>query len=52
MADDYELIVDATTGTIVRAACLLDGAEFAVNEVTSMSFDEPMERSLFEPPPD
>ena len=51
MADDYELIVDAATGVILRTACLLDGTEFAVTEVRTISFDEPMDRSLFEPPP-
>jgi hypothetical protein len=51
MADDYELIVDAATGVILRTACLLDGREFAVTEVRTISFDQPMDRSLFELPP-
>jgi hypothetical protein len=51
IADDYELIVDVATGVILRAACLLDGVEFAVTEAKTITFDEPMDRSLFEPPP-
>lgn len=53
MADDYRLLVDATTGIILRAACLVDGVEFVTTEVFDLSVDLPIDPGLFEyqPPP-
>src|SRR5439155_6024346 len=52
-ADENELIVDAETGVVLRAASLLDGRAFRIVEVFDVSFDQPIDPSLFvlHPPP-
>lgn len=50
MADDYELIVDETTGVILRAASRVAGQEFRVGEVEEIVFGEPIDERLLEPP--
>jgi hypothetical protein len=39
-ADDYELVVDAERGVILRLASRLEGQAFDVTEVLEVSFDE------------
>ncbi|MDQ4127987.1 MAG: hypothetical protein M3151_08595 [Actinomycetota bacterium] len=39
-ADDYELVVDAERGTILRLASRLEGRAFDVTEVIEVAFDE------------
>ena len=43
---DYELVVDQATGIVLRAACRLDGEEFAVTEIFDLSFDLPIDPEL------
>lgn len=52
-ADEYDLVVDAERGILLRAAALMDGEEFATSEVTEIAFDEQLEpeRFTFTPPP-
>lgn len=49
-ADDYEFVVDAATGVLLRVADLFDGGEFSVREVLEVAFDEELDPALFEPP--
>lgn len=50
VADLYDLIIDESTGTILRVGCLLDGVEFSVTEIVTLAFDEDLDQNLFEPP--
>jgi hypothetical protein len=49
-ADDYEFVVDAATGVLLRVADRFDGDEFSVREVLAVTFDEELDPQLFEPP--
>ena len=46
-ADDYELVVDARTGVILRLASRLEGRAFDVTEVLDIAFDEPLPEGTF-----
>ncbi|HJQ29787.1 MAG TPA: hypothetical protein VJ827_10620, partial [Rubrobacter sp.] len=46
-ADDYELMVDAERGTILRLASRLAGRAFDVTEVLEVSFDEGFPEGTF-----
>ena len=52
-ADEYELLVDAERGVLLRHAAGMDGEEFAGNEITSVVFDEVLLDDVFTftPPP-
>jgi hypothetical protein len=50
-AEDYEFLVDSTTGVILRASSRLDGKEFSKVETIEISFDEHLPLGLFEPVP-
>ena len=58
-ADDYELLVDAERGMLLRSAARTKGEEFQVTEVLEIAFDEELSEDLFvaddvfqaEPPP-
>lgn len=52
-ADEYELIVDAERGVLLRAEARLKGKPFRVLEVSSVAFDEVLADDIFrlEPPP-
>ena len=52
VADDYDLVVDDATRIILRLACRAEGEEFSVREMTDVAFDEPIDPSIWEPPPD
>ena len=45
--DEYELLIDAERGALLRLACRLDGKEIDVVEVTSIEFDCDLRDSLF-----
>jgi outer membrane lipoprotein-sorting protein len=51
-ADEYELLVDAERGVLLRVAAYLDGDEFAITEVKEIAFDEELDPQIFtfEPP--
>lgn len=46
-ADDYELVVDAERGVILRLASRLDGRAFDATEVLEVGFDEPFPEGTF-----
>jgi outer membrane lipoprotein-sorting protein len=46
-ATEYELLVDAERGVLLRVASLLDGVSFDTIEVTDAAFDEPLDEALF-----
>jgi hypothetical protein len=46
-AEDYELLVDAAFGVLLRSAARLHGEEFEVIEVDEISFDEDLDEELF-----
>lgn len=46
-ADDYELVVDAERGVILRLASRLEGRAFDVTEVLDVGFDETFPESMF-----
>lgn len=52
-ADEYELLVDAERGVILRSAARLDDEDFRVTELTEVAFDEelPPETFTFDLPP-
>ena len=52
-ADEFDLLVDAERGTLLRIGARERGAEFAGIEVTSIEFDSPIPDSVFafSPPP-
>jgi hypothetical protein len=52
-ADDFELIVDAEIGVLLRMETRIDGELFAVLELSEVEFDRPFPDELFEfrPPP-
>ena len=52
-ADEFELLVDAERGTLVRIGVRQGGEEFAGIEVTSIEFDSPIPDGVFafSPPP-
>ena len=52
-ADEFELLVDAERGTLLRIGARERGAEFAGIEVTSIEFDSPIPDAVFafSPPP-
>lgn len=52
-ADEFELLVDAERGTLLRIGARERGAEFSGIEVTSIEFDSPIPDSVFafSPPP-
>ena len=58
-ADDYELLVDAERGVLLRSAARTGGKEFQVTEVLEVAFDEEISEDIFvaddvfqaEPPP-
>ena len=47
-ADDYELVVDAERGTILRLASRLEGRAFDTTEVLDISFDEAFPEGTFD----
>lgn len=47
-ADDYELLVDAKWGVLLRSASRLDGEEFEVTEILDIAFDEDLPEELFD----
>jgi outer membrane lipoprotein-sorting protein len=51
-ADEYELLVDAERGVLLRVGAYLDGEEFATTEVREIAFDEELDPQIFrfEPP--
>ena len=51
--DQYELLVDAERGVLLRITGQMDGDELGGMELTSVAFDEelPDERFTFDPPP-
>jgi hypothetical protein len=51
-ADEYELLVDAERGFLLRAEARLEGRPFRVVEVTELAVDEPIppETFVLEPP--
>ena len=53
MADEYRLRIDAETGILLRAACLVDDVEFVTTEVFDLAVDQPIDAALFayRPPP-
>ena len=52
-ADEYELVVDAVTGVMLRIESRVDGARFRVVEVEEFTNDEPIDPTTFElQPPD
>jgi len=46
-ADDYELLVDAERGVLLRSAARTKGEEFQVTEVLEMAFDEELSDDIF-----
>jgi outer membrane lipoprotein-sorting protein len=46
-ADRYELVVDGERGVLLRAAALFHGKEFALSEILSVAFDEPLDPTVF-----
>lgn len=52
-ADEYELLVDAERGVVLRAEARLDGSPFKVVDVTEVAFDEdfPPDTFVLELPP-
>ena len=53
VADDYELLVDAERGVLLRVVARMGGREFAGEEATSVTFDGPLAEDMFAfaPPP-
>jgi outer membrane lipoprotein-sorting protein len=47
-ADEYRLLVDAEAGILLRYAAVVDGEEYAVTEVESVSFDQPINDDVFQ----
>ena len=52
-ADDYEVLVDADCGVLLRIVARIGGREFAGEEATSVTFDGPLTEDVFAftPPP-
>jgi outer membrane lipoprotein-sorting protein len=52
-ADEYELLIDAERGVLLRREARIDGEPFSVTEVQEIAFDEdlPTQTFEFEPPP-
>jgi len=52
-ADEYELLVDAERGSMLRVAAWIDGRQLMIREVTQVVFDETIPDDIFEftPPP-
>ena len=52
-ADEYELLIDAARGTLLRLGVRRAGEEFAGHEVTELEFDSPIPDDMFTftPPP-
>lgn len=46
-ADEYELLVDAERGTLLRSASKLDGEVYKATEIVSISFDERIPGHIF-----
>lgn len=46
-ADDYELLVDAERGVLLRSACRFGGEEFKSTDVLEIAFDEDLSDDLF-----
>lgn len=49
-ADEYELVVDAERGILLRTTAFLDGEPFASAEFVEIAFDEPFPSQVFDPP--
>lgn len=50
-ANDYELIVDAERGIVLRSEARFEGSAFRILETTSLAFDEDLSDDLFAPAP-
>ncbi len=50
--DEYELLIDAERGSLLKLTCRLDGKETSVDEVTSIEFDCDLSDTLFTLVPD
>jgi hypothetical protein len=50
VADDYEILVDAEAGVILRFARRFEGREYGATEMTEVAFDEDLPEELFRPP--
>ncbi len=48
-AHDYELLVDAERGVLLRSEARLEGRAFRTIEVTSIRFDGRVDDGVFEP---
>lgn len=48
-ADDYEFIIDANRGVILRSVARLDGMEFAGLEMSEIAFDRTFDEETFVP---
>lgn len=46
-ADEYELLIDAEKGTLLRLGVSRNGEEFAGHEVTEIEFDAPISDDMF-----
>ncbi len=46
-ADDYELLVDAERGVLLRSAARTGGEEFQVTEILDIAFDEDLPEEIF-----
>lgn len=46
-ADEYEVLVDAERGVILRCASRIGGEDFDALEVEEISYDEPLPEDVF-----
>jgi hypothetical protein len=51
-ADEYELLVDAERGVLLRSEARIDGDPFLIVEATAVAFDEDLPDALFAPAAD
>lgn len=47
-ADEYELVVDAERGILLRTAAYLEGEPFSTTDVTEIAFDEALDPEIFQ----
>ena len=47
-ADEYEVVVDAERGVLIRCASRLRGEDFDALEVEEIHFDEPLGAEVFD----
>jgi len=47
-ADEYEVLVDADRGVLLRTASRLDGGDIDALEVEEIHYDEPFAQAVFE----